>query len=305
MSLSFLFRLIFFIASLLAAPLLLGLIVRVKSFFAGRKGQPLLQPYYDLQRLWRKGAVYSKSTSPIFYLAPMISLAAILAALALLPLPGYGALFSFSGDLILFAYLFGLVRFVTILAALDTASSFEGMGASREAHFAIFAEVAFFITLATLARFTGSLSLSTIFENQLVQINYAYSPALALLVVSLFVVMLAENCRIPVDDPTTHLELTMIHEVMVLDHSGPDFAFILYGAALKLWIWATFIALVVISSFPAPTWLQPLVALGVIVLIGVLIGVVESTMARLRLTHVPQLLIGASVLSLLSFIILR
>lgn len=298
------FSLIFFIISLLAAPFLIGLITRVKAFFAGRKGQPLLQLYYDLFRLLRKGAVYSKSASPVFYLAPMISLAATLAAMTLLPLPGYGALLSFSGDLILFAYLFGLARFFTILAALDTASAFEGMGASREAQFSIFAEVAFFLALATLARFTGSLSLSSIFESQVVQINYAYSPALALLVISLFVVMLAENCRIPVDDPTTHLELTMIHEVMVLDHSGPDLAFILYGAALKLWIFATFIALVVISAFPAPNWLQPIITLGVVIILSILIGVVESSMARLRLIRVPQLLVGASVLGLLSFIIL-
>jgi len=193
---------------------------------------------------------------------------------------------------------------MTILAALDTGSSFEGMGASREAHFAIFAEIAFFLALATLARYTNSLSLSSIFESQTATINYADSPALALLIISLFVVLLVENCRIPVDDPTTHLELTMIHEVMVLDHSGPDFGFILYGASLKLWILSTFIALVVISAFPAPFWLQPLLTIAIILILGVLIGIVESIMARLRLLRVPQLLLGACVLSLLSFIIL-
>jgi formate hydrogenlyase subunit 4 len=296
--------LIFVLVSLLAAPLLSGWIVRIKSFFAGRRGSPVTQLYHDLFRLLRKGAVYSTSTSPVFYLAPMITLAAMIAALCLLPLPGYTALLDFPGDLILFAYLFALGRFFTILAALDTASAFEGMGASREAWYAIFAELIFFLALATLARFTGSLSLSQIFESHAVAINYADSPALALLLVSLFVALLAENCRIPVDDPNTHLELTMIHEVMVLDHSGPDFAFILYGAALKLWIWSMFIALVIISAFPSPNELRPLIAVGVIFLIVTAVGIVESVMARLRLNRVPQLLMGAGALGLLSYIIL-
>jgi len=296
--------LIFFLLSLLAAPLLTGWIVRVKALFAGRRGAPVTQLYRDLFRLLRKGAVYSRSTSPLFWLAPMITLAATVAALALLPLPGYAALIAFPGDLILFAYLFALGRFFTILAALDTASAFEGMGASREAWYAIFAELILFLGLATLVRFTNSLSLSQIFESRAVTIEYADSPALALLLVSLFVAMLAENSRIPVDDPATHLELTMIHEVMVLDHSGPDFAFILYGAALKLWIWAMFLTLVIISAFPSPNSLRPLIAAGVLFIIATAIGIVESVMARLRLERVPQMLMGAGALGLLSYIIL-
>jgi len=296
--------LIFFLLSLLAAPLLTGWIVRVKALFAGRRGAPVTQLYRDLFRLLRKGAVYSRSTSPLFWLAPMITLAATVAALALLPLPGYAALIAFPGDLILFAYLFALGRFFTILAALDTASAFEGMGASREAWYAIFAELILFLGLATLVRFTNSLSLSQIFESRAVTIEYADSPALALLLVSLFVAMLAENSRIPVDDPATPLELTMIHEVMVLDHSGPDFAFILYGAALKLWIWAMFLTLVIISSFPSPNSLRPLIAAGVLFIIATAIGIVESVMARLRLERVPQMLMGAGALGLLSYIIL-
>ena len=296
--------LIFFLLSLLAAPLLTGWIVRVKALFGGRRGAPVTQLYRDLFRLLRKGAVYSRSTSPLFWLAPMITLAATVAALALLPLPGYAALIAFPGDLILFAYLFALGRFFTILAALDTASAFEGMGASREAWYAIFAELILFLGLATLVRFTNSLSLSQIFESRAVTIEYADSPALALLLVSLFVAMLAENSRIPVDDPATHLELTMIHEVMVLDHSGPDFAFILYGAALKLWIWAMFLTLVIISSFPSPNSLRPLIAAGVLFIIATAIGIVESVMARLRLERVPQMLMGAGALGLLSYIIL-
>ncbi|HNW60386.1 MAG TPA: NADH-quinone oxidoreductase subunit H [bacterium] len=296
--------LIFVLVSLLAAPLLTGWIVRVKALCAGRRGAPLLQPYHDLFRLLHKGAVYSRSTSSLFWLAPMATLAATVAALCLLPLPGYTALIAFRGDLVLFAYLFALGRFFTILAALDTASAFEGMGASREAWYAIFAELILFLALANLARFTNSLSLSQIFQSRAVSINYADSPALALLVVSLFVALLTENCRIPVDDPTTHLELTMIHEVMVLDHNGPDFAYILYGAALKLWIWAMFITLVIISAFPSPNGLRPLIAAGVLFVIATAIGIVESVMARLRLERVPQMLMGAGALGLLSYIIL-
>jgi formate hydrogenlyase subunit 4 len=294
----------FMFFSFAAAPALCGLISRIKALFAGRQGQPLLQLYFDLFRLLGKRSLYSKSTSPLFYMAPLVNFALFLCALSMLPMPGYDAMISFQGDLILFAYLFALARFLSILAALDTASSFEGMGASREAYFSLFSEIALFLSLAALARFSGSLSLAEILRYHLPGIHDVHSPALAMLVISLFMVLLAENYRIPVDDPTTHLELTMIHEVMVLDHSGPELAFILYSASLKLWIMSVFIALVIISAVPMPYWIQPLVALGLVLLIGITIGVLESTMARLRMVRVPRMLLSACVLGLLSFIIL-
>jgi len=278
--------------ALVLAPLLLGVINRTKALFAGRNGQPLLQLYYDLAKLLRKGAVYSRTTSWVFRAGPIAGLAAVVAALAIVPFAGTGAPVSFAGDLVLFAYLFGLMRFFTVIAALDTGSSFEGMGASREVQFAALAEPVLFLALAALARRTGSLSLSGILGAVTPS-----EPVWALVAVALLVVLLAENARIPVDDPNTHLELTMIHEVMVLDHGGPDFAFILYGAALKLWVLG---ALLVGVVLPGENILLSLVAM---LALAVVVGVIESTMARLRLLRVPQLLVGAGALAALALIL--
>jgi len=288
--------------ALVLSPLLFGVINRTKAFFAGRRGQPLLQLYFDLWKLLRKGAVYSRTTTWIFRAGPVIGLAAALVAAMLMPLGNFPALIAFPADFLLFAGLLGLMRFVTVVAALDTGSSFEGMGASREVFFSALAEPALFVALVTLARQAGQLSLSTMFG----PVSGAHwldsGPVLALTVIVLMIVMLAENARIPVDDPNTHLELTMIHEVMVLDHSGPDFAFILYGAALKLWLFA---ALIVGMVLPATdhAWLDLLLATGGMFVVAVAVGVIESIMARLRLLVVPQLLVGAGVLAAMAFLL--
>ena len=226
--------LLFWLLSLLLAPLLLGIINRTKAVFAGRHGAPLLQPWFDLLKLMRKGTVYSNSTTWVFRAGPIISLAAILMAGLLMPLNGVPAPIAFPGDLVLFAYLLGVARFVTVLAALDTGSSFEGMGSSREVWIASLAEPALFLAFGALVRHTGHWSISAIMSS--LTAGPDTIPISILLGIALFLVVLAENSRIPVDDPNTHLELTMIHEVMVLDHSGIDFAYILYGAALKLWL---------------------------------------------------------------------
>lgn len=294
-----------FIQPLLAitlAPLLLGVINRVKAFFAGRRGQPLLQPYYDLWRLLHKGAVYSTASSWVFRAAPVAGLAALLAAACIVPLAGVRNLFSFSGDLILAAYLFGLMRFLLVLGALDTGSSFEGMGASREVHFSALAEPALFIALAALARQTSSLSLSGIFSSITPEFWTAHSAALLLVSAALAIVLLAENARIPVDDPNTHLELTMIHEVMVLDNSGPDFAFILYGSALKLWLYAALLVGTVLPLGTLPPAAAVAVSAAAVFLTAVFIGVVESSMARLRLLRVPHLLFTAAALAILALV---
>lgn len=292
-----------FLAGLVLAPLLLGIINRTKSAFGGRRGPPLCQAYYDLGKLLRKGVVYSRTTTWIFRAGPMIGLAAAMAALALVPMAGTPALFSFGGDLVLFAYALGLMRFCTVLAALDTGSSFEGMGASREVQFSALAEPALILGLASLARMTGSLSLSDIYAALSPALWHTAGPAIVLTAAAFTIVCLVENSRIPFDDPNTHLELTMIHEVMVLDHSGPDFAFILYGAALKLWV----LGALTVNVFLTPLGLTGGMALGGLVLgmviLAVVIGIVESVMARLRLLRVPQLLIGAGSLSLLAFVL--
>jgi formate hydrogenlyase subunit 4 len=289
------------LAAVLLAPLLVGVINRTKAFFGGRRGQPFLQVYHDLFKLMGKGAVYSQTATWIFRFGPMLGLAVVLTALAIVPAGGLRALFVFPGDFVFLAYTLGLMRFFTVLAALDTGSAFEGMGASREMQFALLAEPVLFAGLAVLAAGSGQLSLSGIY-NQLWSAGMRPEGAPVLLVaLTLLMVLLAENARIPVDDPATHLELTMIHEVMVLDHCGVDLAFIQYGAALKLWLFA---ALVTGLAIPLRTG-QPMVDLVVtiagIFITAVVVGIVESTMARLRLVRVPQMLVASLALSLAAF----
>lgn len=285
------------------SPLLLGVINRTKAVFAGRKGTPLLQAYYDLWKLLRKGAVYSRTTSWVFRAGPIIGLAAVLTAALLVPLGNVRAPLAFAGDLILFAYLFGLMRFVTVLAALDTGSAFEGMGASREVWVSALAEPALLLGLAVIARLTHSLSLSEMFAGLGVAHWLQIGPALALVLAAWIVVVLAENARIPVDDPNTHLELTMIHEVMVLDHSGPDLAFIEYGAALKFWVLGTLVVNTLLPLGGGHAGPSLVVAVAGLFGLAVFVGVVESVMARLRLVVLPQLLVGAGALAAVALIL--
>ena len=289
--------------ALVLAPLLPGVINRTKAFFAGRNGPPLLQAYYDLWKLFRKGAVYSRTTTWMFRAGPLVNFACLLAALALMPLGRVPSLVSFTGDLVLLAYLLGLGRWATVAAALDTGSSFEGMGASREVQFAVFAEPALLLGLAALARHAGSLELSGMYAGLSVTAWGAALPMGLLLAAGLFILFLAENCRIPVDDPNTHLELTMIHEVMVLDHGGVDLGFVLWGAHLKLWVLGALWVGLLLPGASGRPWMD--LAAGVAGLIGLagLVGVVESIMARVRMLRVPQLLVGAGVLCTLALML--
>ena len=290
--------------AMLLAPLLPGVINRVKAWFAGRRGPPLLQAYYDLWKLLHKGAVYSTTTTWVFVAGPIVGLACVATALLIVPLGGVPGLLAFSGDFLLVAYLLGLMRFFTILAALDTGSSFEGMGASREAFYSALAEPALLLGLAAMATQSHSLSLSAMYAavTQSAMTSFA-GPALLLVATALLIVFLAENARIPIDDPNTHLELTMIHEVMVLDHSGPDFAMIQYGAMLKLWVLG---ALLVGILVPVRSgWWGVDLAAGIagMMVLAALVGAIESTIARLRLVRVPQFLVAASVLSILALVL--
>ena len=288
--------------ALVLSPLLPGVINRTKAFFAGRRGPPLLQTYFDLWKLLQKGAVYSRTTTWLFRAGPIIGLAAMLTAVLLMPLGNFPALIAFPADFLLFAGLLGVARFFMVVAALDTGSSFEGMGASREVFFSALAEPALLVALATLARQTDTLSLSTMFGPVSGAHWLQAGPVLMLVVIALMIVLLAENARIPVDDPNTHLELTMIHEVMVLDHGGPDLAFVLYSAALKLWLFA---ALIVGMVLPATgnVWMNLLLAAVGMLVVAVVVGVIESVMARLRLVIVPQLLVGAGALVAVAFLL--
>jgi len=204
-------KMIYPILSIILAPLLFGVINKTKAFFAGRTGQPVFQLYFDLLKLLRKGAVYSQTTTWIFRIAPIVGLVSVMITAYIIS----GAL-SFDGDIILFVYLLGLMRFFTIIAALDTGSSFEGMGASREAWFGLLAEPALFLALFTLIKITGYLSLSGMLGHITPEIWNKYGVSLIMVSITILIIFLVENSRIPFDDPNTHLELTMIHEVMVL-----------------------------------------------------------------------------------------
>ena len=279
--------------ALLLAPLLPGIIARIKAKVAGRHGKPVLQLYFDIFKGLRKGEVISQVTTPVFTLGPVVGLATVLCALALLPLGGMASPLRFSGDF--------------LLAALDTGSSFEGMGASREAAFSALSEPVLFLCLLTLVGVGSTLgmhdalSLSGMLGGRPAHEWLLGRAELLLVPVVFFVLLLVENSRIPVDDPTTHLELTMIHEVMILDHSGPSLSFIEYGAALKLWFFAALPAGILVPDLPL--WQQSLCWLACIFAVAVLVGIVESVMARLRMQKVPVLLGGAAVLSALALIL--
>jgi formate hydrogenlyase subunit 4 len=289
---------------LVLPPLALGVINKTKAVFAGRVGPPLLQLYHDLAKLFRKDTVLSQTTTWVFLAGPTVGIVTTLLAALLVPLGGHAAPLAFDGDFVLFAYALGLGRFFTILAALDTGSSFEGMGGAREATFSALAEPALFFGFLVLARASGSYSLSGMLGPGVAITWSTAGAALAAVVVSWFIVLLAENSRIPIDDPNTHLELTMIHEVMVLDHSGPPFGLILYGASMKLFIFGAIVLGVAAPLGGMDPWLAWVVFAGSILLLAVVIGVVESVMARLRLTQVPSLLIAACLLSAFGAVLL-
>lgn len=289
--------------ALVFSPMLLALINRVKAFFGGRSGPPLMQPYYDLFKLLRKGTVYSRTTTWVFRAGPVAGLAAALTALALVPLGDISALAAFPGDLLLLVYTLGLMRFVGVTAALDTGSAFEGMGASREVQFSALTEVVLLTGLAAVAARGHAVSLSTLCRQAWAG-GAVWEGAAVMILASaaLLVVLLAENARIPFDDPNTHLELTMIHEVMILDAGGVDLALFEYAAAIKLWVLSALvvsIALPLRSSVPV---INLALGLGAILGLALAVGCIESMMARLRLVRVPQLIVAAGVLSLLAAI---
>jgi len=275
------------IVFLLIMPFLyIGIINRVKAFWAGRKGSPIIQPFYDFFKLLKKGEVISKTASFIFQIAPVISFSSIFLSGLLVPMVQRLCFFSVEGSFILFSYILALGKFLSIIGAMDTGSSFEGMGASREATFSNLVEPSFFIIIGTLALISNNLDFSEML-NLLKGQNPFYVLIIVLIVISFFVMLLTEGCRVPVDDPNTHLELTMIHEVMVLDNSGVDMAFIFYASGMKMVIITSLIAALVIPAnwnFLASVcgWL------GIEVVTAFVIGTVESLIARLKMNHVPQ-----------------
>lgn len=295
--------LILFLSGILLAPVLNGVTVKTKAAFAGRRGAPLLQQYHDLARLIRKGQVMSMTTTFIFRAAPTVTLVVIVASTAILAPSFVDAHRGFPGDFVFMLCLLGVARFFTVCSALDTGSSFEGMGASREVLYSALSEPALLVGFGALARVSGGMSLGGIWEGLGPGEWLSAGTALCLVAVSFFIVMLAENSRVPFDDPNTHLELTMVHEVMVLDNSGPDLALITYGASLKLWAFGSLVTGLLLTPLGWSGWSYIAAFLTGMLIMGILVGTVESVMARLSLVRTPHLLAGAGALSVLSFIL--
>lgn len=303
---------VFHFAVLLIAPIfMIGIINRVKSLWSGRRGPKLYQSYFDLVRLLRKQPVYSHVTSWIFPLAPTVILATTLVAGLLSPVVAGYTPFSFPVDFIVFAYVLGLGKLFMMLGALDTGSAFEGMGASREATYSALAEPVFLLGLGTLAWASHASS----FQGIVAPIGVFWIDlALRIAVgIAIFAVLLIEASRVPADDPTTHLELTMVHEVMILDHSGPELAFVQYAAAMKMTIFAGIIASILnpfsLSSVETATIIETAAAITVsliiMVVIAIAIGLVESLIARLRFRTLPLYTMAAFVAVVLSLVVVN
>ncbi|MCX6277019.1 MAG: NADH-quinone oxidoreductase subunit H [Bacteroidetes bacterium] len=316
-----------FILAIITAVFFPGVIMRVKSIASGRKGPGILQPWKNIYVLLHKGSVISTTTSYIFRMAPVVYLSTILCALLLLPFPGMPSVLGFEGDFVLFAYLLALGKFLFILGALDTGSSFEGMGANREALYSMLAEPAFFILFGTLSLLTGHTSMQQIFES--FQFAGHSSFIIGFIAVYLLVqIAMVENSRMPVDDPKTHLELTMIHEVMILDHSGFDLALMHIGTALKFSIYGLLIANFLIPvdgvqmisdagmritggtsgivHLGANGWImisQVCIYFVLQAIFAALIGLMESFRARKKLVRNPQFIVTLSSIALVAFIL--
>ncbi len=279
------------------APLFMAVILKVKAFFGGKQGQPWLIKYYTLIKLLRKGSVYSTSTSFVFKLGPVISFTTAFMLLLFFPFAGLQPVLSFHGDVVILFYLLGLGRFFTVLAALDTASPFEGMGAAREVFFSALAEATVFVILALFFRLSGSLSFVEYFSgDQVVNLWSQHGALIILVLVALFQVLLTENSRVPVDDPATHLELTMIHEVMILDHSGPDLALIEMGAFCKMLFYSAFLSCLLYPFHTGYAIINIGVFLGILTLIYATVGLVESITARYKMDHVPNFILTSFAL---------
>jgi len=285
------------LAAFALAPLFMAVILKVKAYFGGKQGPPWLIKYYTLVKLLKKGSVYSTSTTFIFKLGPVVSFATAIMLLLFFPFAGMAPVLSFHGDVVMLFYLMGLGRFFTVLAALDTASPFEGMGAAREVFFSALAEATIFVILALFFKLSGSLSFAEYFTGEHTVNLWSESAALILLVViALFIVLLTENSRVPVDDPATHLELTMIHEVMILDHSGPDLALIEMGAFCKMLFYSSFVSCLLFPFNTGTPFFNVIIFALIMTLIYAGVGLVESITARYKMDMVPNFILTSFAL---------
>ena len=289
-------KLVNFIILLFVPFLMMGVIKKTKTFWSGKKGPSILQPLYDFIRLLKKDFVISRTTSAVFKIAPVVNFAAVLFAAMFVPLASGSALINVPLGLIIFAYTLSLGKFVSLISAMDTGSSFEGMGASREACFTTIVEPAFFITVASIMALTGNYTFDSL--SSILSSAGSYGILITIFaVIILFIMILTEASRVPVDDPATHLELTMIHEVMILDNSGSDLALYGWANSIKMLLISSLIANMLIPS-SLEEWMSILLYLVIMFAISVIIGTIESGMARIRMSHVFEFIFIMSSLAL-------
>ena len=279
--------------------LMLGVIKKTKAFWGGRKGASILQPLFDFIKLVKKDLVISKTTTGIFKIAPIISFCTVIFAGLFIPLVNGVTFVNIPAGFIIFAYILGLGKFFSLLGAMDTGSSFEGMGASREACFTTIVEPAFFVILASIMMITGNYTFDS-FTKLLVSAGSQGCLVIAFSVLAIFLMILIEGSRVPVDDPETHLELTMIHEVMILDNSGLDLGLLTWGNAIKMMLFSSLIANLIIPVGLSLLLSSALYAL-VMLVISILIGTVESGMARIRMSHVFEFVFIMTSIALVVF----
>jgi len=281
---------------------LVGLVNRTKSWWAGRKGPRLLQSASDLRRLLGKRPIISTVASPLFRSSAYVVLVCGLAAASMVPMLGQFAPVQFSHDFVVVAYTLGLARIALMISAMDVGSAFEGMGAAREASFSTYAEPALFLLIGAAGAATGMTSFADLI-GQLHKTPY-FSVIVFPLVLALLILLQTEAARVPVDDPLTHLELTMIHEVMILDHSGPELAAMQYAAALKMTLYAGLIAALINPMDPLASPMAAIgVSLGLMLLVALLVGCIESLTARLPMRWVTRYVLIGSGAALVSMVV--
>lgn len=278
-------------------PLIIGIINKVKAVWAGKIGPSIFQPYFELIKLFKKQTIRSRSSSFLSYIAIVMQFITILFASFLVPFGKLSSLISFNGDFFLFIGLLGLVSLCQITIAMESAGAFQGMGASREINFSIFIEPALLIIFSSMIFYTKNYNLNKMF------IHFAFTSLEktmigTLLGISFFLIMLIEGKRIPIDDPATHLELTMIHEAMILDLSGKDLLLVLYSSYLKIFIFASLVANIFISV-NLPFNLSILIYILIILIISLIVGVIESIFPRVRMSHVPDFMLLVLSLSII------
>jgi formate hydrogenlyase subunit 4 len=301
-----------FILVLICALLYPGTIDKTKALLSGRKGPKIYQFIFDDLRLFKKGNIYSDKSSFVFQISAVINFACVVTALFLIPIPGKPSLFSFDGDFVFMLYLLGLGRFISVVAALDVSSGFEGMGANREVLYATLLEPAFFLLMGTMCIFTGHTNFSQIFV-ALYENEYLASVVIIISVVIVFMFVLVENSRIPTDDPNTHLELTMVHEVMVLDHSGFDLGLIKLTSALKFAVFGSIICNLVIPSHPIihgaefallDLLIKMILFMAFQFILAIAIGFVESFKPRNKMARNPQYILSISAIAAVLFCVI-